>query len=336
MDRDTEEDGSIEKKDIDEDNSEEGLSYNVNPNSADADNVKEKTKGNKDNDNTEANIEGKGDNEISKISEGNNETDKAEVDEIINEGDNGTDAADDGKLGIRDYKLFGIIVGIIIIVLVAIFAFNHFYKPGQKTINEEHADVLAGKEDDSHYMYNGYSFVRQGSDNIGYMWYTQVMNPYDMIKYDVPLHYGPKQLEEIPFEGNIDYFMKMMYGKNNTLPDYDEFNVNTTLLPYTAYFSFDPTIVGLDYINLAHHELRTNLLQVFDVRLLPACTTEDSACDSIAILTCQNTTVPIIVFQEAENSSIIAKGNCITVAGVNTGIVKSVDKLMYRMYGIME
>jgi hypothetical protein len=256
--------------------------------------------------------------------------DKDELKELVED-------TEETKLGIKDYKLFGIVVGVILLILIAIFAFNHFYKPTPKSINDLHAEVLAGKEDENHYMYNSYSFVRQGSDNIGYMWYTQVMNPYDMIKYDVPLHYGPKQLEDVPAEGSIENFMSMMYGKNNYLPEYDEFNINTTQLPYAAYFSFDPKSVGLDYINLAHHELRTNLLQVFDVRLLPACTnSEDSACDSVAVLTCQNTTLPIIVFQEAENSSIMAKGNCITVSGVGPGIVKSVDKLMYIMYGIMK
>ena len=238
---------------------------------------------------------------------------------------------------ITDYKLLGIIIAISLIIIVGIIAIPYFYKQTPKTINELHQEVLDGKVDDDHYMYNGYSFVKLGDKNIGYMWYTQIMNPYTSTKYDIPLHYGPKEVEEVMFSGNINTFMNMIYGQNNYLEDYDEFNVNVSEQPYIAYFSFDPESYDLDYINLAHHELATNLAQVLTIRLLPACTKEgDKACESVATLTCENTTVPIIVFEEANGKNIIANGNCIRIRSFAEGMVEGVDRLLYQMYEIME
>lgn len=245
-----------------------------------------------------------------------------------------------------DYKLLGVIVGVVLVVLIMILAIPYFFKEIPKTINELHQDVLDGKDDENNYLYNQYSFVRIGSDTTGYMWYTQILNPSTKIKYDIPLHYGPKELEDIPVNGDINSFFQMMYIYNNTLSEYSEFNINETQFPNLAYFSFDPNSKNLDLINLAHHELRTNMLQVLDVRLLPACTTDqDEACKKIAVLTCENKTLPIIVFNDVNDvdavtstittTSIEIKDNCITISGYDKGIVKGVDRLLYKMYGIM-
>lgn len=248
-----------------------------------------------------------------------------------------TEEVADGK--IKDYKLLGIIIAISLILLVGILAIPHFYKQTPKTIDELHQDVLDGKEDADNYMYNGYSFIKLGDENIGYMWYTQIMNPYTSTKYEIPLHYGPKDVEEFMFSGSIELFMNMIYGQNNYLEEYNvnDFNINVSQELYIAYFSFDPESYDLDYINLAHHELATNLAQVLQIRLLPACTKEgDKACESVAILTCENTTVPIIVFEEANGNSIVAKDNCIRIRSFKEGMVKGVDRLLYQMYDIME
>ena len=228
-------------------------------------------------------------------------------------------------------------IGLILLILIVIIAIPFVVKEDPKTINELHQQVIDGKENDNQYSYNGYSFVKQGSKDIGWMWYTQVLNQYQNIKYDVPLHYGPKELEEIEIIGEASRFSEMTFNQSNYLEEYDEFNINLTQHPYIAYFSFDPNSNDLDYVNLAHHELRTNLLQVFDIRLLPACLTEeDDACKSVAILTCENTQVPIIEFREAAVTSIEMNDNCITVNGYGPGIVKGIDRLLYAMYGIME
>ncbi|MBS3122357.1 hypothetical protein J4434_05755 [Candidatus Woesearchaeota archaeon] len=238
-----------------------------------------------------------------------------------------------------DYKLLGIIVGVVLVVLIIILAIPSIFKETPKTINELHQDVLDGKDDENNYLYNQYSFVRIGSDTTGYMWYTQILNPSTKIKYDIPLHYGPKEIEDIPVNGDINQFLQMMYIYNNTLSEYSEFNINETQFPNIAYFSFDPNSNNLDLINLAHHEIRTNMLQVLDVRLLPACTTDQNeACKKIAVLTCENKTLPIIVFNDVNATtatSIDINNNCITLNGYGKGIVKDVDRLLYKMYGIM-
>lgn len=238
-----------------------------------------------------------------------------------------------------DYKLLGVIVGVVLVVLIMILAIPHFFKEIPKTINELHQDVLDGKENENNYLYNQYSFVRIGSDTTGYMWYTQILNPSTKIKYDIPLHYGPKEIEDIPVNGDITIFLQIMYNYNNTLSEYSEFNINETQFPNIAYFSFDPNSNNLDLINLAHHEIRTNMLQVLDVRLLPACTTDQNeACKKIAVLTCENKTLPIIVFNDVNattSPSIEINNNCVTINGYGKGIVKGVDRLLYKMYGIM-
>ena len=81
-----------------------------------------------------------------------------------------------------DYRLLGLIVGISIIILIIIFALPHIYKPKPKSINELHQEVMEGADDEDHYLYNGFSFVKIGNQNVGYMWYTQVLNPNTNIK----------------------------------------------------------------------------------------------------------------------------------------------------------
>lgn len=253
-----------------------------------------------------------------------------------------------------DYKLFGIIVGVIFVSLILILALPHFYTQKQKTLQDRYNDVLAGNENDEQYLYNAYAFVRTGAESIGYMWYTQVVDQYTGQKYDVPMHYDPKSLETFGFEGDTEAFTNMIYGQNNSLPIYDSYDINMSQFPYLAYFSFDPNAKGLDYINLAHHELRTSLLQAFHVRLLPAClNATDSACDTVAVLTCENTTLPIIVFNEVlpdynlnnmsdpsvvqdPTGGILVEGNCITISSYGKGMVKGVDRLLYDLYGIMD
>ena len=96
-------------------------------------------------------------------------------------------------------KQLYIALGFILICFIALFAIRFIRSPTGKavTIDELHEKNLKGEMTDINYMYNGFSFVFADG-----LWYTQVQKGNTV--WDVPLHFGPKQVENISVIGNID------------------------------------------------------------------------------------------------------------------------------------
>ncbi len=207
-----------------------------------------------------------------------------------------------------------IAVLVIIAVITGIVSLKFFTKNEPQTIEELHELNLQGKLAPSQgYIYNGYSFV-----NVSNFWYTQIQSPNDRILYSLNFRFGPRQLEDIPIEGRL----------NATLFDDSE-----------EYFvTFDPLgfMGDFTYVTLAVNDFNQNMVKAFDKRPIAACDKNVTAeCRARPVINCSNTEQLVFYIQEAEIPRILLDDNCIIIEGKDFGLVRAVDKLVLKFYGIM-
>ncbi len=214
---------------------------------------------------------------------------------------------------------FFIGLGIFIIVLLAIFLIPRFFDQTPQTLTELHQETIAEElDEEDRYTYNGYSFVYYDG-----LWYTQIYNSLSGDLYDVPLHYGPKNLTDIIITGDVNpFFNALLQG-----------NISNTSLRY--YLTFDPTDEHLGYVALSSGELSQNLVTTFNIAPVSACIVEDAQCTSVPIVTCDSTTEPVIYIKSGTPTLIYADGNCITIQGEEVELVRAVDRFLYKLYNIM-
>ncbi|HZX44156.1 MAG TPA: hypothetical protein VFF28_00580 [Candidatus Nanoarchaeia archaeon] len=217
----------------------------------------------------------------------------------------------DKRKPISDWILVGSIT-IIILIGAVIFSVRFFADEEPKTIDDLHKLNLAGKlKDEQGYLYNGYSFVLANG-----LWYTQVQTIGGENQFDIPLHFGPDDVKDIPVEGAL----------NTTKFDAER----------SIYITFDPLGQNLNYVALAVGEFDQSIIKAFNKLPVAACDkNETSACQNRPIVVCNSTEKPILYLQQEETPKVIYDDNCIIVQGTGPGIVKSVDRLLLKLYGIM-
>jgi hypothetical protein len=205
-----------------------------------------------------------------------------------------------------------LLIGIAIVAGVFIIAFiimKSLKPPVKMTIDELHVANMNGELDPAQaYMYNGFSFV-----NLGGVWYSQVQKGNSL--YDITFNNGPKDVEDIPVEGNLS----------------ERFDTET------LYITFDPAAAGVKFIAQANAGLSMSLAKGFGYNLTAGCTrNESSLCRSTAVITCEDEDKAVIYFKEAEETKIILEDNCVTIQGYGPEIVRAKDRLLMRWYGMME
>lgn len=200
------------------------------------------------------------------------------------------------------------IVGIFVLLIAGFGAYNYFTTAAVVNVDELHQENLAGELDqDEGYSYQGYSFVKADG-----LWWTEMNKFGTLLK--VPLHFGPKELEDIPIEGKLD----------------DSFNDGEEL-----FIAIDPDVQD-KYYTLAISELSFNTVKGLDRIPVGSCTKENWACDNRTIVSCENTQgKPVIELVIANETKIELLGTCIKVSGKEYGIVKAVDRILYQWYGVM-
>ena len=210
----------------------------------------------------------------------------------------------------KDTKKLLISMAIIIACFIIAFAVVRFVKESDVvTIEDLHRMNIEGKESDINYMYNGYSFVKYGG-----LWYTQVQNEKGTL-FDIPLHYGPKELEDIVVAGDIT----------------EEF------LKQSLYITFDPLGSTLQYVALSSAELSLSLVNGFGLEPIAACDkNETSACATRPIISSCKDDKAVVYLREAEKISVVMNGNCVMLQGEGEGIVKATDRFLLRLYSIMK
>lgn len=201
------------------------------------------------------------------------------------------------------------IVAIFVLIMGGFSAYNYFSTAAIVSVDELHQDNLAGDLDDEEgYVYNGYSFVKADG-----LWWTEMDKFGTLLK--VPLHFGPKELEEIPIQGTLD----------------DSFNSGGEV-----FIAIDPDVQD-KYYTLAISELSFNTVKGLDRIPVGSCTKENWACDNRTIVSCENTQgKPVIELALANETKIDLQGTCIKVSGKEYGIVKAVDRILYQWYGVMD
>jgi len=208
----------------------------------------------------------------------------------------------------KEAKNLMIIIGVVVGLFVILFAGSYFMKSTKRTntISGLHAQNMEMEETEFNYVYNGYSFV-----NVNGLWYTQVQGGNNL--YDIPLHYGPRDLEEIPVIGELD---EEFYGKD-------------------LYITFNPVDPNLQYVALASAELSINLAKGFGLVPTAACDrNQTETCETRPIITCANNE-PTVYIKQSAKTQVILKGKCVIIQGTDLGLVQATDKFLLKMYGVM-
>ena len=103
------------------------------------------------------------------------------------------------------------------------------------------------------------------------------------------------------------------------------------------FITFDPKEDGLQNLTLAAGELSLNLARGLDYDLIAACTSSNnSACKDRPVITCANTSQPVVYLLEKAPTQVNLSGNCITLQGEGKELIKSVDRLLYVWYRIIK
>ena len=207
-------------------------------------------------------------------------------------------------------KILIISIALLMLALVFFISLKFFTKETPRTIEDLHKLNLQGKLDPKEgYVHNGYSFVYFDG-----LWYTQVQRGNNL--FNIPLHYGPNELGDIPIIGQI----------NSTL-----FNKQKEV-----YYTFNPIAYDLRYVKLSVWEFTNTIISAFNKIPKPACDkNETEACENVPILTCENKNVPIVYFKQESTTSVIYNDNCIIVQGNDKEIVMATDRMLLNLYGIM-
>ena len=211
-----------------------------------------------------------------------------------------------------------ILIATAIIIVLIVFGTLAWIKFMDKpviieTIDDLHKLNLDGELDPEYgYVYEGYSFVYL--DNL---WYTQLQTKGGEVMFDVPLHYGPRDLEDVEIYG---YFNNTLFSDNKEI-----------------YVTFNP--VGRDenfkFITVAIGEFNQPMIRAFNKLPVAACDREAEVCEGRPIITCENSSLAVLYVQEAANPQVELRGGCLVVKGTELGIIKAVDRLLMHLYGIM-
>ena len=180
-----------------------------------------------------------------------------------------------------------------------------------------HADNRAGQlEPEIGYLYNEFSFVWYDE-----LWWTEVVVHYTEppTLLVVPLHYGPRDVEDIEITGELD-------AAFNEGPD--------------VYVTIDPTVVDKHY-SLALSELSFNIVKGIGRKPLGSCSAEDPACTGREIISCENNpnnypVVELIYDESLEKGTVEYEGMCMIVSGSGEEVVRAADRLLLNWYQIMQ
>ncbi len=175
---------------------------------------------------------------------------------------------------------------------------------------------IAGPDRQDYYKYNNFVFQRYKG-----IWFTEVQIP-GMQAVPIPLHYGPRELENVSLQGRI------------TRLDVSHIPAGETK---STYLTFDPDEENYSGVVLAISELAEILSKVLRVESVAACTKNiTEACHSRPIINCdENQDNPIIYISANSPTMVRLDGNCITIQGEGLEVVRAADRFIYQWLGIM-
>jgi len=201
-----------------------------------------------------------------------------------------------------------VLVGVVAFALGGFKVYNYFTGAEIIDVDELHNENLEGDLDEEKgYLYNGFSFVY-----VDGLWWTEMKKGGIILK--VPLHFGPKEVEEVMIEGDLD----------------EGFNEGEIV-----HMVVDPEF-GNKYYTLALSELNFNVVKGIQRKPVAVCSKEDVICEDREILNCDDPKgKPVIELKWGGEPKVTLKGTCILISGEDYGIVKAADRLIWQWYGVM-
>jgi hypothetical protein len=208
-------------------------------------------------------------------------------------------------------------IAIMVVVIAGLFAlmlggfklYGGITSANVVNVDQLHVDNLEGNLDNEEgYVYEGFSFVK-----VDGLWWTEVKNLDRLLK--IPLHFGPKEVEDIEISGSLS----------------DRFNLGEEI-----FIAINPNVAN-KYYTLSISELSFNVAKGVGRNPIGACTEENEACDNRTIISCDNNQgKPVIELELSENPAEIEYiGSCIKIKGDGYDLVKAVDRILYKWYGVM-
>ena len=234
------------------------------------------------------------------------EQDTKEEESIEKALDEESKTASDGK---SILIMIAVLAGLFVLFLGGSYFYNSFTTAAVVSVDDLHQQNLnAELNEEEGYVYNGFSFVKADG-----LWWTE-MNKFGTL-FKVPLHFGPKELEDIHPRGQLN-------------PDFNEGD--------GIFITIDPKVSDAFYA-LAVSELSFNTVQGLDRIPIGSCIEDHWACENRTIISCDNPQGrPVIELSYGQSEPTIELGGtCIKLSGNEYGLTKAVDRLLYQWYGIM-
>ena len=215
-------------------------------------------------------------------------------------------------------ELIILTVGIIAIFAVILIIPAVFEKE-PLSITEMHIENYNKEPSETNYIYNKFSFLKLPDERTKRLfWYTQYKSDNEI--YDLPMHYGPKEVENISIE-----------VINPTE------NKNYSNILYITATPADEN-VSRGYLGIAISEINEKFTTIKRYNILSAYSKNNSFTqEGIAIVTCDNSEEHI-VFQLEDNKTeakVLIDGNCFIIQGHNESLIRAADRLIYRFLDIM-
>jgi hypothetical protein len=103
-----------------------------------------------------------------------------------------------------------------------------------------------------------------------------------------------------------------------------------------VYLAIDPEVVD-KYYTLAISELSFNVVKGINRVPVGSCTKDNPACDNRTIVSCDNTQgKPVIELALSDKAEVKMEGTCIKISGREYELVKAVDRVLLKWYGVMQ
>jgi hypothetical protein len=203
-----------------------------------------------------------------------------------------------------------LVLAIVIItaIFASIFMITYYFQTRPPTTLEDlHKQNLEGKETENNFIYNGFSFVKFDG-----LWYLQIQKNNTL--FDIALRFSPREVEDIPIAVDFAVF------------DFDP----------RLHVTFDPYTTDATYQTLAAAELSLNLVKALGKQPYPACTRQDNdVCVNLPIVNCSYNFAPIVYLRQDEIPAVYQNNTCYVIQGTGFDLLKSVDRFLYKVYGIM-
>lgn len=165
---------------------------------------------------------------------------------------------------------------------------------------------------DNTVTYNYFTFY-----NIGGIWNAQLKHNGQL--FEGSFRFNPKQVEDVYMTGTLETFDTPIYITHDPDSQKEDFT----------------------YLALASTELGLHLIRALNATVIAGCTKNitdykgDDYCADRPIIDCSSN-VSVIYLKPTPPTQVTLNGSCITMSGYQLDLLKSVDRVLYGWYDIID